>query len=400
MRESRLEVADIFRTYEKDFFAHWGHVLSPRQKRAFRAIRDCRTVALGWHAEAVEQCDRCGHVAISYNSCRDRHCPKCQASLRAKWLAARQSELLPVPYFHVVFTLPQQIGGLALQNARLIYSILFRAVSEALLTIAGDPKRLGAHIGFLAVLHTWGQKLNLHPHLHCVVPGGGIGLDGTSWVGCRKPSFLLPNEVLGSRFRNVFLDYLQTAFQEGKLRFHGEMASLAKPAAFQALCRRAKKLKWVVYAKPPFGGPEQVLKYLAAYTHRVAISNRRLLSMEQGRVSFQWKDYSAGNQIRIMTLEAVEFIRRFLLHVLPAGFVRIRQFGFLANRTRTKKLVLCRALLAVPSAPQNDAAMIDRQLRRQERRLKPCPVCKTGHMTPVGIFLAVRLIPAPHQHSP
>jgi hypothetical protein len=250
MSEHRPEVADVFRTYETEFFAQWGHVLGPRQRKAFRAIRDCRTAALGGHVEYVEQCDRCGHRVISYNSCRDRHCPKCQASSRAKWLAERQAELLPVPYFHVVFTLPQQIGWLALQNAREIYGILFRAASETLLTIAADSKRLGAAIGFLAVLHTWGQNLHLHPHLHCVVPGGGIGPDGASWAGCRKSSFLLPREVLSSRFRNLFLTYLKQAFEQGKLRFHGEMAGLARPAAFAALCNRARRIKWVVHAKP------------------------------------------------------------------------------------------------------------------------------------------------------
>jgi hypothetical protein len=399
MNDGRLEVADIFRTYEKDFFAHWGHVLGPRQRKAFQAIRDCRTAALGRHAEYVEQCDTCGHLVISYNSCRDRHCPKCQASSRAKWLAARQSELLPVPYFHVVFTLPQQIGGLALQNARVIYTLLFRAVAETLLTIAGDPQRLGAAIGFLAVLHTWGQNLHLHPHLHCVVPGGGIAPDGATWIGCRKPSFLLPVRVLGSRFRNVFLSYLGKAFEEGQLRFHGEMAGLANPAKFAALCLKAKKLKWVVHAKPPFGGPEQVLKYLARYTHRVAISNRRLLSMEGGRVSFEWKDYADGNQTKIMTLDAVEFIRRFLLHILPGGFVRIRQFGFLANRARGKKLALCRVLIGAPTAPQNDGVIVDRK-RAEERWLKPCPACDSGHMIPIRIFPPTRPIAAGYQHSP
>lgn len=400
MNEPRLEVADIFRTYEKVFFAHWGHVLGPQQRKAFQAIRDCRTAALGRHAEYAEQCDTCGHLVISYNSCRDRHCPKCQASSRAKWLEARQREVLPVPYFHVVFTLPQQIGGLALQNARVIYTLLFQAVSETLLTIAGDPQRLGAAIGFLAVLHTWGQNLHLHPHLHCVVPGGGIAPDGGSWIGCRKPSFLLPNEVLGCRFRNVFLIYLRRAFEEGELRFHGEMAGLAKPAAFAALCHKAKRKKWVVYAKPPFGGPDQVLKYLARYTHRVAISNRRLLSMEDGRVSFEWKDYADGNKTKIMTLDAVEFIRRFLLHILPAGFVRIRQFGFLANRARRKKLALCRALLAPLSTPQNDAAVANRDAKPEARRPKPCPVCKSGHMLLIRLFPPARPTPAPYQHSP
>jgi Putative transposase/Transposase zinc-binding domain len=376
MNGHRPEVADVFRTYEEDFFAQWGYVLSPRQRKAFAAIRDCRTAALGGHTEYVEECDTCGHRVISYNSCRDRHCPKCQAGARAKWLAAREAELLPVPYFHVVFTLPQQIGALALQNAREIYNILFRAASETLLSIAADPKRMGAAIGFLAVLHTWGQSLHLHPHVHCVVPGGGIGPDGASWVGCRKESFFLPVQVLGSRFRNLFLTYLKEAFREDKLRFHGEMAPLANPAAFEVLCRKAKKIKWVVYAKAPFGGPEQVLKYLARYTHRVAISNSRILSIEDGKVTFQWKDYTAGNDTKTMTLDAVEFIRRFLLHILPAGFVRIRQFGFLANRARREKLALCRALLGAPAAPAAPKSAAGDEKAEE----KGCPVCKTGHM--------------------
>ena len=298
---------------------------------------------------------------------------------------------MPVPYFHVVFTLPKQIGGLAFQNAREIYSILFRAASETLLTIAADPKRLGAAIGFLAVLHTWGQNLHLHPHLHCVVPGGGIGLDGACWVGCRKQSFLLPVEVLGCRFRNVFLLYLKKAFQEGKLRFHGEMAGLAKPAAFEILCRRAKKIKWVVFAKAPFGGPEQVLKYLARYTHRVAISNGRLLSMEDGRVTFAYKDYSDGSQSKVMRLEAMEFIRRFLLHILPRGFVRIRQLGFLANRARGKKLELCRILLG--AAPPADAGKVEPQ------DAKRCPACKIGRMVLIGIVPHAHLVSLPRQDS-
>ena len=245
MREHRLEVADVFRTYEKQFFAQWGHVLGAHQRKAFAAIRDCRTAALGGHVEYVEQCDTCGHRVISYNSCRDRHCPKCQAMARAKWLAQREGELLPVPYFHIVFTLPRQFGGLALQNAREIYRILFRAASETLLSIAADPKRLGAEIGFLAVLHTWGQNLHLHPHLHCVVPGGGISPDGVRWIGCKKQSFFLPVKVLSSRFRNLFLMYLGKAFQAGTLNFHGEIAGLAQPAAFEALCREAQRISWL-----------------------------------------------------------------------------------------------------------------------------------------------------------
>jgi hypothetical protein len=394
MSEHRPEVADVFRRYEKAFFERWGHVLGPHQRKAFEAIRDCRTAALGGHVEYVEQCDTCGHPAFSYNSCRDRHCPKCQAASRAKWLAARATELLPVPYFHVVFTLPQQIGGLALQNPRQIYTILFRAASETLLTIAADPKHLGAAVGFLAVLHTWGQNLLLHPHLHCVVPGGGISPDGARWASCRKSSFFLPVRVLSSRFRNLFLIYLRKAFQDGNLRFHGEMAGLANPAAFKALCRRAERMKWVVFVKPPFGGPEQVLKYLARYTHRVAISNSRILSIEDGRVTFLWKDYAGGNQTKTMTLDAVEFIRRFLLHIVPAGFVRVRQFGFLANRARRAKLALCRVLLSAPPGTLVPDKKDDEPIR------KLCPICKTGHMILIGIVHAVRhAIPLPRLDS-
>jgi hypothetical protein len=393
MSEHRLEVADVFRTYEKDFFTRWGHVLSPQQKKAFAAIRDCRTAALGGH---VDECDECGHRAISYNSCRNRHCPKCQAMARAKWLAEREAELLPVPYFHVVFTLPQQIGALALQNAREIYGILFRAVSETLLALAADPNRLGAAIGFLAVLHTWGQNLHLHPHIHCVVPGGGIGPDGASWVGSRK-SFFLPVRVLSRLFRIKFLIYLRKAFREGKLHVHGEMAGLAQPAAFEALCRQAGQIEWLVYAKAPFGGPEQVLKYLARYTHRVAISNRRLLSIEDGRVTFEWKDYAADNQTKTMTLDAVEFIRRFLLHIVPAGFMRIRPYGFLANRARRKKLALCRALLAaVPAnSKPSGASVIVRQGETEKEDRKLCPVCKAGHMVHFEIIPPMRLASLP-----
>jgi hypothetical protein len=296
---------------------------------------------------------------------------------RAEWLAEREGELLPVPYFHVVFTLPQQIGGLALQNAREVYRILFRAASETLLSIAADPKRLGAAIGFLAVLHTWGQNLHLHPHLHCVVPGGGVSPDGAHWIGCKKLSFFLPVKVLSSRFRNLFLLYLREAFRAGKLNFHGDMARLAQPAAFEALYRQARRIEWVVFVKPPFGGPEQVLKYLARYTHRVAISNQRLLSMENGHVTFAYKDYADGNQSKVMTLRATEFIRRFLLHILPRGFVRIRQFGFLANRARGKKLALCRTLLG--------ATLLAISSKTEPQEAKRCPACKLGRMILIGI---------------
>src|ERR1041385_7687637 len=374
MTEHRLEVADVFRTHEGDFLARWESVLSRAQRKAFDDIRACRTAALGGH---VEQCDQCGHSAISYNSCRNRSCPKCQAAARATWLAEREAELLPVEYFHVVFTLPQQLAALALQNAKTIYGILFRAVAATLLTIAADPKHLGAAIGFLAVLHTWGQKLHLHPHIHCVVPGGGISADKARWIACRK-SFFLPVEVLSLFFRKRFLIYLRRAFRKGKLRFHGELANLAEPVAFEAFCKKAEDVDWVVYAKPPFGDPAQVLKYLARYTHRVAISNRRLLSMSDGSITFEWKDYADRNQVKTMTLEAVEFIRRFLLHVLPCGFVHIRHFGFLANRRRKTMLALCRSLLAAPPVGTNTACESDPP--GEEALAHPCPICKVGRM--------------------
>jgi hypothetical protein len=386
MIEHRLEVADVFRKHERDFFAQGGPGLGPQQRKAFVAIRDCRTAALGGH---VDRCDACGHRVISYNSCRNRHCPKCQAASRAKWLAEREAELLPTAYFHVVFTLPQKIGGLAFQNAREIYRILFQSVSETLLTIAADPKHLGAAIGFLAVLHTWGQNLHLHPHLHCVVPGGGLSPDGARWSSCRK-SFFLPVRVLSRLFRKKFLIYLKKAFREGRLRFYGEMAGLAQPGAFEALCCEAGKIEWVVYAKPPFGGPAQVLKYLARYTHRVAISNRRLLSMEDGRVTFEWKDYAGGNQTKSMTLDAVEFIRRFLLHVLPGGFVRIRHFGFLANRVRGEKLALCRTLLDATPVVTDTTVIADRDGKAEERERTRCPACKIGKMISIEIVQPAR----------
>jgi hypothetical protein len=388
MEEHRLELADVFRTYGDDFMARWEPVLSRVQKKAFDDIRACRTAALGGH---MDQCDQCGHCAISYNSCRNRSCPKCQGAARAQWLAEREAELLPVEYFHVVFTLPQQIARLALQNARIIYGILFRAVSETLLTIAADPKHLGAAIGFLAVLHTWGQNLHLHPHIHCVVPGGGISPDNSRWIPCRKyrKSFFLPVKVLSCFFRKRFLRHLRRAFEKGKLRFHGELESLAQPAVFDALCQKAGQGDWVVYAKPPFGGPEQVLKYLARYIHRVAISNRRLVSMQNGQVSFEWKDYAGGNETKTMTLDAVEFIRRFLTHVLPSGFVHIRHFGFLANRIRKERLALCRLLLSAPpvvsEASVGSAGIVS---ATGDQPVRPCPVCKTGRLIRIRVLSA------------
>ena len=381
MTDHRLELADVIRTHERDFLARWNHVLSREQRKALRNLRDCRTAALGGH---VQQCDRCGHRVILYNSCRNRHCNKCQATARARWLEQRQAELLRVPYFHVVFTLPQQIARLALQNPKQIYTILFRAASETLLTIAADPRHLGASIGFLAVLHTWGQTLHLHPHLHCVVPGGGISLDGSRWIACRR-RFFLPVRVLSRLFRKKFLKSLRSAFRGGALHLSGELQSLKEPAAFQTLCHHAARVEWVVYAKPPFGGPERVLKYLARYTHRVAISNHRLQSLKDGRVSFQAKDYADRGRTKTVTLEAVEFIRRFLLHVLPSGFVRIRQFGFLCNRVRRQKLELCRVLLGArqPALIASPAAA-DIHLEDPLH----CPVCKLGRLILIELLSA------------
>src|ERR1700730_18055517 len=389
MNEHRPEVADVFRTYEKDFFAKWGPVLGPHQRKAFEAIRDCRTAALGGHVERVEQCDTCGHLAISYNSCRNRHCPKCQAASRAQWLAARQAELLPVPYFHVVFTLPQKIGMLALQNAREIYRVLFRAASETLLTIAADPKHLGARIGFLAVLHTWGQNLHFHPHLHCVIPGGGLSADDSRWISCRR-QFLFPVKALSRLFRTKFASLLKRVFHQAKLRFHGKLQPLAKNSNFFSWLNEIMRSEWVVYAKPPSGGPQQVVKYVERYTHCVAISSRRLVALQNGSVTFRWKDYAHGNQPAMMTLQATEFIRRFLLHVLPKGLVRIRHFGFLANRCRRQKISLCRKLLdvALPTKPQASNPRDDSLTTEQEAKpIDRCPVCKVGRLRLVEILL-------------
>jgi len=386
MKPHRPELADVFRAHQSDFLARWNRVLSRQQRKALKDIRDCRTAVLGGH---LHQCDRCGHRVVLYNSCRNRHCPKCQATARAKWLVQREAELLPVPYFHVVFTLPRQIGHLALQNAKQIYTILFRAAADTLLETAAEPRLLGASIGFLAVLHTWGQKLDLHPHLHCVVPGGGISPDGSRWIACRKDSFFLPYLVLSHRFRKKFLWQLRQAFRHGALRFNGELRCLAAPAAFEALCEEAANIEWVVHIKPPFGGPQRVLKYLARYTHRVAISNHRLRSLENGRVTFDWKDYAHGGRKSTMTLDAVEFIRRFLLHVLPAGLVRIRQFGFLANRGRKHKLEQCRTLLSA-SQPTCTGDTIAISAKPGDSQWQQCPVCSLGRLNLIEL-----LSPAP-----
>jgi hypothetical protein len=387
MTRHQLEVADVFREHATEYLERFGASLSTEQRRVLRDVTQCRTAALGGHIEA---CDACGHQRIAYNSCRNRHCPKCQGEARRKWLEQRSTELVSVPYFHVVFTLPGEIAPVALQNPRAVYGILFRAAAETLLEIAADRKHMGADIGFLAVLHTWGQNLLHHPHLHCVVPGGGFAVEGDGWVNCSK-DFFLPVRVLSLVFRGKFIAYLKQAFREGNLAFHGRLTALNQVEAFEQRLNTAVRSDWVVYAKPPFGGPEQVLKYLARYTHRVAISNRRLIKCANGQVRFHYKDYTQGSAMKEMTLTACEFIRRFLLHTLPRGFVKIRQFGFLANRVRRERLASARGLLAA----QDDAvATVGCHEQAPPATTVPtpithrCPSCGVGEMV-----LMQRLLP-------
>jgi hypothetical protein len=385
MARSGPEVADIFRRYGAAYRETYGASLCTAQHRVMSAIELCRTAALGGH---VERCDRCDHQRICYNSCRDRHCPKCQSLARAQWLEDRRSELLDTQYFHVVFTVPQPIAAIALQNKEVVYNILFRAAAETLRTIAADPKHLGAQIGFFAVLHTWGQTLFHHPHLHCVVPGGGISPDGTRWISCRK-NFFLPVPVLARLFRRLFLDYLRQAFEAGDLEFYSSLEPLRVGKVFLRHIAPARRKDWVVYAKPPFAGPDEVLKYVARYTHSIAISNNRLLNINDGKVQFRWKDYRDDNRQKTMTLGADEFIRRFLLHILPDGFQRIRYYGFLANRYRAEKLALCRYLMRMPPPTVKDEVNNDYKDRYEALTgisLKTCPLCRCGTMVVIETF--------------
>jgi predicted RNA-binding Zn-ribbon protein involved in translation (DUF1610 family) len=343
MTRPLLELADIVRAAGQRLIDRhpawltWAHV------KVLVAIEGCRTAALGGH---VDECSRCGHRAISYNSCRNRHCPKCQNNVRDRWLNARRSELLAAPYSHVVFTLPHELAPLALQNKEVIYSLLFRFSAETVIQIARDPKHLGAEIGFFSVLHTWNQKLQHHPHVHCVVAAGGLSPDRTQWVRPRCNSFFVPEAVLSKVFRGKFVEALKRTFAAGKLQFHGQLQAMAQPKVFRSFLRQLFCHRWVVYCKPPFGGPDQVLHYLGAYTHRVAISDHRLVSFVDDQVTFRWRDSAHRNKKRLMTLPADEFLRRFLLHVLPRGFVRIRHYGFLSNRCRRELVPLCKQLLA------------------------------------------------------
>jgi hypothetical protein len=386
MDRPKFEVADVFRRYGDDYRQQHGASMSVAQRRVMHAIEVCRTAVLGGH---LERCDQCGHERNAYNSCADRHCPKCQSLARAEWLENRRSELLNTQYFHVVFTLPEQIAPIAYQNKKVVYGILFRATAETLRTIAADPKHLGAEIGFFAVLHSWGQNLLHHPHLHCVVAGGGLSPDGTRWISCR-PGFFLPVRVLSRLFRRLFLEYLIKAFDAGKLDFFSSLEPLRERGAFFRHLAPTRATEWVVYAKRPFAGPEQVLDYVGRYTHRVAISNNRLLDIDGGKVTFRYKDYRHDSQQKTMTLDADEFIRRFLLHVLPDGFQRIRYYGFLGNRYREQKLARCRQLLGMPTCePPALEATRDYRDRYEEltgNSLRECPACHHGCMVTVAIL--------------
>ena len=385
MPQPTLELADIFRQYGPAY--RQTHSLPLHHHRAMQAIEACRTPLLGG---VVEWCDQCQYSHTRYRSCRNRHCPKCQGAARAQWLAQRTAELLPTEYFHVVFTLPAEIAAIAFYNQEAVYHMLFRIVAETLLSITADPQRLGVESGFFAILHTWGQNLHFHPHLHCVVPGGGLSPDHERWISS-KHGFFVHVKVLSHLFRRLFLEYLEDAFYRNQLRFPGAIEPLRDAFAFDELLYWHEDREWVVYAKEPFGGPQRVLEYLGRYTHRVAIANHRLLSLEDGQVTFQWKDYRCepGEQSKTMTLDADEFQRRFLIHTLPAGFQRIRFYGYLANCHRREKLEYCRALLnagATGLLPQPEQC---RQMKEEITEAEPgprCPRCETGRMIRIAVL--------------
>lgn len=383
------EVADVIRRAGSRFIERYRESLTWAQIKVLTAIAHCRTGALGGHRD---QCVRCGYQAISYNSCRNRHCPKCQTNAREKWLGARQTELLPVGYYHLVFSVPHLLVPLVWQNKKVLFTLLFNASAATLLEVAADRKRLGAQLGFLSILHTWGQTLQPHPHLHCVVPGGGLSPDHERWIS--SPShFFLPVKVLSRVFRGKFAAGLRAAFHRKQLAFHGTCLPLSDEKAFAAFLRTLFREDWVVYAKPPFGGPEHVLQYLARYTHRVAISNHRIVNVNDTHVTFRWKDYAHHSKCRTMTLTNEEFLRRFLQHLLPKGFPRIRYFGWLANRRRGKSLALCRVLLTSappPTAPTAQAS---------ETAVWLCPCCQ-GPMRVVERLTAAQILPQESNRSP
>ena len=368
MTRPLLEVADLIRAAGTAFFEHSRKWFTWLHLKVLTAIVCCRTSALGGH---IDECSNCGHRAISFNSCRNRHCPKCQSNARDRWLEARRRELLPTPYVHVVFTLPGQLAALALQNKREVYSLLFRASAETLLAVARDPRHLGAEIGFFSVLHTWNQKLLHHPHVHCVVPAGGLAPDHTRWIAA-PTGFFLPVKVLSRVFRGKFVAGLRQLHATGRLEFHGGLAPLQSPPAFAAMLRSLFRSDWVVYSKRPFGGAEHALRYLGCYTHRVAISNHRLVTLDNGQVTFRWRDSAHKNKKRLMQLPLEEFLRRFFLHVLPKGFVRIRHFGLFAHRRRAALLPLCFTLLAGADSPHAPTSETSSETPRPPWR---CPRC-------------------------
>ncbi len=384
-RAPRLELADIVRAHAADY--RRTHRLSSAQHRALDAIASCRTAVLGGH-RAV--CTACGSERITYNSCRNRHCPKCQRVATERWLAARRREVLPIPYFHVVFTLPHALNPLAQSHPRLLYRLLFHSAASTLLRFGRDPRHLGGAVGVTAVLHTWGQNLSQHVHVHCVVTGGALAPGGTRWLPAR-PGFLFPVRAMAKLFRGRYLSRLRRAFERGELHLTGALAALAEPAAFTAWLTELRRSAWVVYCKPPFAGPDHVLAYLGRYTHRVALSNDRLLALADGRVRFRWRDYADGDRVKVMELAVDEFLRRFLLHIVPNGFVRIRHFGLLANRHRRAALAQCRALLAQPPlAAAPPESVRDLMLRVTGLDIERCPVCQQGLLRRVE-----RLPPAP-----
>ncbi len=399
--QPRLEVADVFRDGASQFLRQYGRHHSANQHRTLGAVIHCRTAQLGGKSQ---HCPDCGHQRIQYHSCRNRHCPKCQGMARAAWVDQRETELLPVPYFHVVFTLPQQLAPLALQNKRVMYGILFRAAAETIQQLALDPKHLGARVGILMVLHTWGQNLMHHPHVHSVVTGGGISPDGSRWVACRRTAgerkpFLIDVRILSRVFRGKFISLLKRAYKRGGLKFHGQLSELAQPAAFERRIDASVQRDWVVYAKRPFGGPQQVLRYLARYTHRVAISDQRLLELKDGQVRFQYKDYADGQRTKPMTLYSSEFIRRFLMHTLPSRFVRIRYFGFLANRFRKQRLEQCRSLLGTRSAESASSPVAADQFAGnldKPKATSKCPVCDCGRLLIVDVPAISTGLPSRH----
>jgi len=381
-----LEMADIFRQHGSVY--RESHKLPRNHLRVMHAIELCRTTALGGHKD---KCDQCGHLEISYNSCRNRHCPKCQTMAKEKWIEARGEDLLPIEYFHVVFTIPSELNYIVSMNRKVMYDLLFRSVSETLMKLAFDPKHLGAKIGVISILHTWGQNLMDHPHIHCIVTGGGLSPDGSRWVSCRK-GFFLPVRVMSALFRGKFLDHLKHGFKNGALVFPGSISHLKEPDNFETFRKRFYEKKWVVYCKPPFGGPEGVLQYLGRYTHRVAISNNRILANRDGNVSFLWRDYADDNRKKTMTLKADEFIRRFLFHVLPERYVRIRHVGLLANRNRKNNITECQKMLGGENVKKEK-----KQETWQEQLLRicgidvtVCPICKKGKMCRIERLLPVR----------